>query len=251
MSDDLRLWQEALAPLAAAPNSIVQRVIVLDQVASTQDECRRLAGGRPGLLISALRQIAGRGRLGRRWAADHGEGIALTLSVAVQPPERLSIASAIAACEAAEHFAGQRLGIRWPNDIMANGRKLAGILIEQQGDTALVGIGMNVNQISWPGNLAPIAISLRQLIRARVNRTEVIVKMIERLTANLARSDDQLAAAFTPRDTLAGTAQTFAVGAGSVTGIVQRIDPLKGLRVSTADGPRTLPAATTRLVHSP
>lgn len=250
MSDKVSSWRDALASLSASSTSIARRIVVVDETTSTQDACRRLADGEPGCLVTTLRQTAGRGRLGRRWADDRGEGVALTISVAAQPPERLSIASAIAVCEAAEHFAGRQLGIRWPNDVMADGRKLAGILIEQQGEIALIGIGINVNQRTWPDELAPIAISLRQLIDTPTNRPDVVVNIIERLTANLARSDDQLTAAFAPRDALAGAAQTFAVGNESVTGIVERIDPLRGLLVRTADGERTLPAATTSLIHS-
>lgn len=251
MSDELRSWQDALAPLAAAPNSIVRRIVVLDETTSTQDECRHLAQGQPGLLVTTLRQTAGRGRLGRQWADDRGEGVALTLSVPTQPPERQSIASAIAVCEAAKHFADRRLGIRWPNDIMADGRKLAGILIEQQGDIALIGIGINVNQADWPIELTTIAVSLRQLLDQPVSRSCIIAEIIKRLGTNLARSENDLADAFRTHDILVDTTQTFIVGHQRIVGVVERIDPLRGLQVRTTHGRRTLPAATTSLIHTP
>ncbi len=243
-------WREALAPLTAAEPSIVRRIVVLDETTSTQDACRRLAEGRPGLLVTTRRQTAGRGRLGRHWADERGEGVALTISVPAQPPERLSIASAIAVAQAAEYFAGRRLGIRWPNDIMAEGRKLAGILIDQQADIALIGIGVNVNQAQWPADLAPVAVSLRQLTHDTISRPSVVAQAVASLTAALAQSEEQLAAAFTSRDVLVGTTQTFTLGHELLTGIVERIDPLQGLLIRTPAGERALPAAQTSLMHS-
>lgn len=241
-------WRRALAPLVQQPDSIVDRIVVLDETPSTQDECRRLTD-RPGLLVTALRQTAGRGRLGRQWADDRGEGVALTIAVAPQPPERLSVASAIAACEAAERFVGRRLSIRWPNDIMASGRKLAGILIEQHGPLALIGIGVNVNQPAWPESLEEIAISLRELLDSPQDRITVIHRIVSQLGDALGRDDDRLTAAFQDRDLLAGTTQHFTIGRERITGTVVRIDPLRGLLVRTVHGQRFLPAATTSLAR--
>lgn len=246
--DDAPRWREALAPLTGQPDSIVARIVVLDETTSTQDECRRLAE-RPGLLVTTLRQTAGRGRLGRQWADDGGEGIALTIAVAAQPPERLAIASAIAVCEAAEYFAGKRLGIRWPNDIIASNRKLAGILIEQQADVALIGIGVNVNQAAWPENLAEIATSLREMSDSPQDRVEVMARIVSRLGDALGRSDERLTAAFQDRDVLAGTEQHFTIGHERISGVVERIDPLRGLLVRTVGGQRFLPATTTSLAR--
>ncbi len=245
---DAARWREALTPLIHEADSLVDRIVVLDETPSTQDECRRLAD-RSGLLVTALRQTAGRGRLGRQWSDVRGEGVALTIAVAAQSPERLSIASAIAVCEAAEHFAGRSLGIRWPNDIMADNRKLAGILIEQFGPLALIGIGVNVNQDVWPESLAEIAISLRELLDSPQDRVAVIHRVVSQLGDALGRGDDRLTAAFQDRDMLAGTTQHFTIGRERLTGVVERIDPLRGMLVRTADGERFLPAATTSLVR--
>lgn len=242
-------WRNTLAPLTDLPQSIVEQIVVLEETTSTQDECRRRAEGRPGLLVTTLRQTSGRGRLGRQWADDQGEGVAMTISIPAQPPERLSIASAIAVCEAAEQFAGRQLGIRWPNDIMADGHKLAGILIERQGNTALVGVGVNVNQTRWPSELARLAVSLRELTLLPVDRTQVVVALLARLSANLERSNADLAASFATRDILRGTTQSFTLCAERITGVVERIDPLNGLFVRTTSGPRFLPASTTSLLH--
>lgn len=248
--DEAGRWRAALEQsLRGWPHPLVDRVFVLEKTASTQDECRRLAEGRPGCLVTALRQTAGRGRLGRKWADDRGEGASLTLSVAPQSSERLSIAAALAVCEALEGFAGRPLGLRWPNDVMADGRKLAGLLIEQSDDLAFIGIGVNVNQTHWPGELDGVAVSLRQLRSGEVDRAKVIIAIIERLAGALRRGDGELAAGFAQRDTLAGTTQTFTRGGEIITGAVERVDPLRGIVVRTPGGARTLPASITSLIH--
>ncbi len=244
-------WQTALGQSLRSPTQpLVDRIVVLEETASTQDECRRLAQDRPGCLVTALRQTSGRGRLGRRWADDRGRGVALTVSVAAQSPERLSIAAAVAVCESLEPFAGRGLGLRWPNDIMGEGCKLAGILIEQHDPIALVGIGVNVNQTYWPADFDGLAVSLRQLRGAEVDRIAVTIAIVERLASTLSHSDAELAAAFARRDTLAGTTRTFTLGRETITGMVERVDPLKGIVVRTEAASRTLPAAATSLVHS-
>ncbi len=242
-------WSESLHAIlrdAAAP---VRRIVVLEETESTQDECRRLAGDRAGCLVTTRRQTGGRGRLGRRWADDRGAGVALTLSVAPQPPERLALAAGIAVCEACEHFAGRMLRLRWPNDVTADGPKLAGILVERLDHVAFIGVGVNVNQTDWTADLAGAAVSLRQLAADPINRVQVIGQIVQRLTAALGRSDRELAEGFAPRDVLTGTMQTFILGSERITGSVERVDPFHGLVVRTSEGRRSLPAAHTSLVH--
>lgn len=108
-------------------------------------------------------------------------------------------------------------------------------------------MGVNVNQITWPSELADAAISLRQLTGAAVDRIHVTAEVAAGLTSTLERSDAELAAAFAPRDLLAGTTRVFLLGGERITGVVERVDPLAGLRVRTPDGLRTLPAALTSL----
>jgi BirA family biotin operon repressor/biotin-[acetyl-CoA-carboxylase] ligase len=129
-----------------APN----RVHDLEVCESTQDELRRLAaGGAPAFTaVRADVQRAGRGRRGRRWEAR--AGTALLVSVLLRPrrPQHelpvLSLAGGIAAVECARAF-GARAGLSWPNDVMCEERKLAGVLAELGPDgSVLLGIGMNL-----------------------------------------------------------------------------------------------------------
>ena len=94
-------------------------------------------------------QTAGRGRLGRAWEAPAESS--LLCSVLLEPPKErkpaeLSLVAAVAVAETVEHALGLAVQIKWPNDVMVNRRKVAGILAEASGDTAILGIGLNVNQ---------------------------------------------------------------------------------------------------------
>ena len=130
--------------------------MILGETASTNDDLRRLAaeGADEGTVVLASRQTAGRGRLGRSW--DSPEGLGLYLSFLLRPQEpvreigRYPIACAIAVCEACREIAGESVSLKWPNDVLAGGRKLAGILCEMRqspsGVELVLGVGINGNQ---------------------------------------------------------------------------------------------------------
>ena len=109
-----------------------------------------LGSGMPeGAVAVTDRQTGGRGRLGRRWEAPAGSS--LLVSVLLHPPpERarpeLSLVAALAAAETVESATSLSAQVKWPNDVMLNRRKVAGILSELSEGTVVVGIGMNVNQ---------------------------------------------------------------------------------------------------------
>jgi len=121
---------------------------------STNDEARRMAeAGEAGpLWITAARQTAGRGRRGRAWDAGTGN-LAASLLLRPQAPEavigQLSFVAALAAADMAAQFApGAIIEVKWPNDVLGNGKKLAGILLESGRDShgfwLVIGIGMNL-----------------------------------------------------------------------------------------------------------
>ena len=109
---------------------------------STQDVARLLMEPRPCPdLVIAKTQIAGRGRCGRTWCSPIG-GMYATLIV---PADDVLSARAALAAAGALRQNGVDVGIKWPNDLIVNGRKIAGLLIEVVGDQALVGIGVNLD----------------------------------------------------------------------------------------------------------
>jgi BirA family transcriptional regulator, biotin operon repressor / biotin---[acetyl-CoA-carboxylase] ligase len=138
---------------------------------STNDEARRLAqaGAAAGAVVWAAEQTAGRGRRGRAWASPPGN---LYLSLLLRPagsPARaaqLGFVAAVALGEALDRLAGPDLALRfkWPNDVLAGGRKLAGILLESaagaDGQLDFVIIGLGVNLVSAPPSLEFPATSL-------------------------------------------------------------------------------------------
>ena len=138
-----------------------------DELDSTNSEARRLAEkGEPGpLWISTTRQTAGRGRRGRAWDAARGN-LAATLLIRPGASQavlgQLSFVAALAAAETASHFArSASILVKWPNDVLAEGKKLSGILLEGGSDWLAVGIGINL--ASFPEGTEFPAISLAQL----------------------------------------------------------------------------------------
>jgi BirA family transcriptional regulator, biotin operon repressor / biotin---[acetyl-CoA-carboxylase] ligase len=130
----------------------------------------RLAG--PGTAFFAHEQTRGRGQRGRAWQANPGENIALSLIV--EPPDRnpvhgfpLSCATAMGCYDFYKKFAGDETAIKWPNDLYWRDRKAGGILIENiirsgTWELAIVGIGINVNQVAFDPAL-PNPVALKQI----------------------------------------------------------------------------------------
>ena len=130
-------------------------LVEFDEIDSTNEEARRLAakGERGPVWIVAGRQTAGRGRRGRRWESPAGNLAATLLLNPGKPASecaQLSFVSALAASDAIASFTPDvEIKVKWPNDILANGRKIAGILLESASQGAdpqflIVGIGMNL-----------------------------------------------------------------------------------------------------------
>jgi BirA family biotin operon repressor/biotin-[acetyl-CoA-carboxylase] ligase len=146
------------------------------------------------VVIVADHQTAGRGRLGRTWVAP--PGASLLTSILLRPDLDLPVerahlvvaAVALSAADAVEAKTGVRPGLKWPNDLVVDDRKLAGVLAERDGPAIVVGIGINVNwpdEAGMPAELAEIATAANRLGRlgsgGRVDRDAVLDTMLERL----------------------------------------------------------------------
>lgn len=162
-------------------------------VPSTQDIARAEAeaGAAEGLAVVAGEQTAGRGRSGRTWWSPPAGGLYLSLLFRPGlPPERVSwltMAVALGAAEGIEAACGLRPGLKWPNDLEWEGRKLAGILAEaafQDGRMAyaVVGLGLNVNtDFSGQPLLRPIAVSLAEILGRPVDEADLLAAVLERI----------------------------------------------------------------------
>ena len=141
-----------------------KKIVQIDSVDSTSDEARRLLkqGEGEGLVVIANQQTAGRGKPGSAWASPPGN---LYLSTVIKPYRNpaalvpLTLLSAVAVRSALRRYAEISPVIKWPNDLMAGGKKLAGILVEGTGSGYLV-IGIGVNLQIIPAELAGRATSL-------------------------------------------------------------------------------------------
>ncbi|MEI6437917.1 MAG: biotin--[acetyl-CoA-carboxylase] ligase [Candidatus Omnitrophota bacterium] len=154
-----------------------------DEMPSTMDEGFQLGmnGAPEGTLVVAETQTKGRGRLGRAWSSPKGKGLycSLLLRPALSTAEaaRLTLVSAVALSEAVETVTGLRPLIKWPNDLLLSGKKLAGILTELRAevdrvDFAVVGIGLNVN--SAVKELPPEGTSLSEVKGELCDRAEIL-----------------------------------------------------------------------------
>ena len=167
------------------------QVLYYQALASTMDEARRLAdeGQVEGTVVIAEEQTAGRGRFHRSWVSPPGQN--LSFSVILRPGATqlryVNMAAALAVSGAFVEFTGLAPAIKWPNDVMVNGRKVSGILVETAVEAGeprhtVVGIGVNVNlDPSRFPEISSTATSLYLETGRRMDRTEVIQSILERL----------------------------------------------------------------------
>ena len=151
---------------------------------------RALEGAPEGTLITADEQTAGRGRFGRVWRSEAGVG--LYFSLVLRPPVApassavLTLACGLGAARGIGEAAGVVCDIRWPNDVILNGKKLAGILVEMNAEAerlrhVIAGVGVNVNQASLPEELAETATSLRIETGCEYLRDAVLEAVLRRI----------------------------------------------------------------------
>lgn len=169
-----------------------QTIYFYEETDTTNNRARELAleGAPEGTLVVAEKQTAGRGRRGKVWESPLGTGIwmSLVLRPQIAPTEAsvLTLLCGLATAEAIEAETGLSAGIKWPNDILINGKKAVGILTEMDCEMSEVhfvipGIGINVNTASFPPEIAEIATSLYLECGKTVSRRRLVHKVLERL----------------------------------------------------------------------
>lgn len=161
-----------------------------DTIDSTNIRAKQLAEeGHPnGTLVVANHQIAGRGRRGRSWESQAGTTISMTLVLKpdINPnnASMITLVSAMAVVRAIQVVTGERAYIKWPNDIVMNGKKVCGILTEMSAqfdyvNHIVVGIGINVHNTAFPEEIEEVASSLFLQTGKHFNRAQLIEETLE------------------------------------------------------------------------
>ena len=171
---------------------------VFEETTSTNDVIEKLArdGVKEGAVVFAESQTKGRGRLGRKWMSPTHRG--LWFSVLLRPEFRpqettqLTVISATALRRAIKTVTGLSAEIKWPNDLLLGGKKVAGILTEMSAEVdrvrhVILGIGLDVNQSDFPPELRAIATSLKIEVGEEICRAELAVEILRELDFDYAR----------------------------------------------------------------
>lgn len=236
------------------PGDFPWQVHWFETIDSTNTRLKAMAanGAPHGTVLAAGHQTGGRGRLGRSFHSPAGAGI--YLSVLLRPNCRaeqlmhLTCAAAVAACDALETACGYRPGVKWINDLVANGKKLGGILTELSVDPssglvsyAIIGIGINCAQApsDFPDALQNIATSLLAVTGKQPNQEAVAAALIHalfKMDAQLLEKQADIMAQYR-RDCVTLGRQILVIeAAGTQPGTALKIDDRGGLVVRLDDG---------------
>lgn len=217
----------------------VPSVVVFDSTESTMDDAHGLAtvDALPGTIVLTDRQTSGRGRNGRRWASESGQGIWMTVIERPDDPRAidvLSIRLGLRAARALDRWAAAPVRLKWPNDLFVGDGKLAGILVEARWranriDWVAIGIGVNVRE--------PMGVAKAAALRPGAERVDVLCELVPAV-----RAAAQARGALTQEELDEFAARDIAVGRTCVDptrGQVRGISPTGELVVETEAGLRT------------
>ena len=237
--------------LVEGPGAPYAALDVVDEIGSTNAELLRRAGAEGAsdrsVLLAEL-QTSGRGRLGRAWTAPPGTQVAVSVLLrpgAVSPTlfGWLPLVTGLAVRDALAAEGGVDATLKWPNDVLVDGRKLAGILIESrlgaENRVVVIGIGLNVGMTSFPAGLRQAATSLRLAAPHPPARAALASALLDSLhrTARLAfHGWEELRARFHQRDAFRGVRLRAESAGGACEGTGAGIDGEGCFRITRADG---------------
>jgi len=236
-----------------------------ESVSSTNDLAIRMAeeGAPEGTVVVALEQTAGKGRYGRHWVSPAG---GLYLSIILRPDVpfdrfwQIAFVSSLAACEAIGEVSGLDARIKWPNDVLLNGRKVCGILVEARGTerptsnvqgptskvqrptrtAVVVGIGMNVNNEAFPGEIAETATSIALEVGHPISMAKAEESLLSHLDARYEQyvrdGFDPILEAWRVLDCTAGRRVEVNTPEGLVAGTALEVDSGGDLVLQRDDG---------------
>lgn len=169
---------------------IGKQIVYSDSCASTNDEAKAgdIRGDGEGTVYITDLQTKGRGRMGRDWHAEEKKGIALSilLKPVISPAQimPISLLAGLCICKALEDVAGLKCQVKWPNDVIVNGKKIAGVLIEMSTSGEMVqyivlGMGINANNSIFPEEIKSKATSVFLETGCTCSRKKLVCKLLE------------------------------------------------------------------------
>jgi BirA family transcriptional regulator, biotin operon repressor / biotin---[acetyl-CoA-carboxylase] ligase len=248
-----RLNADDLLALVAGNEVIGRDIRVFEETSSTNDVVEKLArdGVKEGVAVFAEAQSKGRGRLGRRWLSLPRQGlwfsVLLRPSLHPQAATQLTVASATALCRAIREQMPLTPEIKWPNDILIGGRKVAGVLTEMGAEldhikhlTLGIGLDVNMGADEFPPELRKTATSLRAEWGQRVNRIDLAAAILRQLDADYLRIRagrfEAVADEWETQCSTLGRRVTIQVGARRLTGLAESLDDDGALLLRTEHG---------------
>jgi BirA family biotin operon repressor/biotin-[acetyl-CoA-carboxylase] ligase len=206
-----------------------RRIDWFDSIDSTMIEARRDL--QPERIVGAEEQTAGMGRQGRKWISEARAGLYVSMVLRAKPVPVVMLALGLAAREA--------IGcgdLRWPNDVLINGKKCAGVLAQVEGGCIVAGIGINVSQTAFPDDLETPATSLK-LEGVDISREDLLVRLVEAVDRYSALSPDEVVRRFTNVSSYVfGKRVRVEAGITCLEGMTCGLDPAGFLRVREDNG---------------
>lgn len=167
-------------------------ILLFDSVESTQNLARAAAeeGAAEGTLFIAEQQVSGRGRMGRQWVSPRGKGIWMSMvlrpTVPIHFAPQLTLLTAVALCRSLKKLTALPIGIKWPNDLLIDGKKISGILLESAAEEerlryviAGIGISVNLETEDYAEELLDKATSLAIASGQKWDRVDVIADFLK------------------------------------------------------------------------
>lgn len=215
-----------------------RRVECVDRCTSTNDLAWAAVsdGADEGTVFFAEEQSEGRGRHGRQWQAAKGKALLCsTILRPALPADRIPLMTAMAAL-AASDAVGPRSRIRFPNDVMVDGKKIAGVLVEARSTASrpevfVVGVGLNV--LGHPRGVGATSLGARA---SRVKVARALMRGLDLWYARLEGSLREYRKAWSDRSFIVGRRVRVREGGRTVTGVVEEVDPLDGIVLRLESG---------------
>lgn len=207
------------------------------------------SGCASGTVVVADEQTAGQGRFGRSWHSEPGAGLyvseVLRLKICPDSLPLVTLALGLATAEALTNFAGVAPDLRWPNDVMLNGKKCAGILVQLCEAALIAGVGINVNHRSFPEELAGTATSLRIVTGREHNSEQLLASLVDAVDEHvdnlLQNGRESILRAFSQASSyVRGRRVIIDQNGTEITGVTDGLDPQGFLLLRQDNGKRTL-----------